>query len=163
MRLPQCSSYVLRFTLYVLRLARLDPDRSIRQQRDRAGPLDGRGEFTMVRRAGAGDTTGDNLSPFRDRIYQDAGLFVVDDCCFVGTEPAHLAAQSAASGKLIVARWPSPDLSPFCSRHTLVPYRFVNLREGAYIGRPPLVTVLGYSINRTIWATISYLLWLMPP
>src|SRR5438093_1883387 len=111
--------YVSRFTSCALRSTRLDPECGIGQQRDRAGLLDGRSEFTLVPRAGAGNATGDDLAPFRDKICQGTSLFVVDDRSFVGTEPTHLAAQSAASWKLIVTRWSSSDLSSFCSRHTL--------------------------------------------
>jgi hypothetical protein len=62
------------------------------QQSDVSGPLDRFGNFTLMFRAIAGNSPGNDLSPFRNERTESSRILVVDLYLLVSTETAYLSA-----------------------------------------------------------------------
>jgi hypothetical protein len=80
------------------------------QQGDVAGPLNGRGQAALVRRAYSGQPAWDNLAPFRHELAEQAHVFVINVVNLLHAEfadllaPEKLATAIAAAGTTIRAR-----------------------------------------------------------
>jgi len=61
-----------------------------RQECDHASPLDLDGKLPLMPRAGPGYAARQDLAAFRDEVFEDLGLLIVDLDVLVLTEPAGL-------------------------------------------------------------------------
>jgi hypothetical protein len=91
------------------------------QQSNVAGPLNGRSQAALVRRAYSGQPAWDNLAPFRHKLAQQSHVFVIDVVNLLNAEfadllaPEKLATAIAAAGTTIRARtiWSAAAVWPW--------------------------------------------------
>ena len=62
-----------------------------------AGPLDCKGEHSLVFCTGSGNTPGNDLCPFRNEIFQGVRIFIINGKAFIGAEAADLPALEKTS------------------------------------------------------------------
>jgi len=63
------------------------------------GPLDGLGQFALVDGTVSGNTAGNNLSPFGNKVSERANLFVVYFDRFIAAKTAAFATAETAAGR----------------------------------------------------------------
>jgi hypothetical protein len=98
----------------------------IRQQRDISGALDCFGKHALMNGAVAGNTPGQNLAAFRDKVSQEPGIFKINDIYLLDAETADSAPANAATTatlrratavKIIIAIVTPPSIFIIC-RHS---------------------------------------------